>query len=212
MALQRLGLKILADVHEPEDSVVGPLRALGVHVEIVALPVADYIVAEGVLVERKTVRDLHDSVVQGRYWLQLGRLRRSCDRPYLLLEGVDVDRGRLGQESIRGVYLATLDMGVPIIRSADGPDSARWLRRLAIRAGITRPRPDRPAYDQRPKRKEDPAEAVLAAVPGISVRMSRALLTEFGSVAGVIEAGPEHWLDVRGVGRARGAALAKALF
>ncbi len=177
-----------------------------------ALPVGDYLVAKGVLVERKTVRDLHDSVVQGRYWLQLGRLRRSCDRPYLLVEGVDIDRGRLGQESIRGVYLTTLEMGVPIIRSADGHDSALWLRRLAIRAGITRPRPDRPAYDQRPNARGDPAEAVLAAVPGISARLSRALLTEFGSVAGVIEAGPERWVEVTGVGRTRGAALAKALF
>ena len=103
-------------------------------------------------------------------------------------------------------------MGVPIIRSADGPDSARWLRRLAIRAGITRRRPDRPVYAQRPKPNEDPPEAVLAAVPGISARLSRALLAEFGSVAGVSEAGPERWVGVQGVGRTRAAALAKALF
>jgi len=55
-------LNILADVHELPSGVPGRLAALGVEVESGALAAGDYCVARGVLVERKSVLDLHDSL------------------------------------------------------------------------------------------------------------------------------------------------------
>ena len=208
----RRGLDILADVHELPSGVPGRLAALGVDVEISALPAGDYCVARGVLVERKSVLDLHDSLLKGRLWRQVGALRRASSRPFLLVEGRDLDRGPIHPHAIRGVCLAVQEQGIHIIRTTDVQDTALWLWRLAVRARITRPRPERPVYDQIPNWKENPPEAVLTAVPGISVRLARSLLVEFGSVAGVIEAGPQRWVRVEGVGRTRAEALTKALF
>ena len=205
-------LNILADVHELRSGVPGRLAALGVEVEVGALAAGDYCVARGVRVERKSVLDLHDSLLKGRFWRQVGALRRASTRPFLLVEGCDLDRGPIHPHAIRGVCLAVQEQGIHIIRTTDVQDTALWLWRLAVRARITRPRPERPVYDQIPNWKGNPPEAVLAAVPGISVRLARSLLSEFGSVAGVIEAGPECWVAVQGVGRARAEALAKALF
>lgn len=204
-------LTILVDVHETASGVPARLAALGVEVESGALSAGDYCVARGVLVERKSVLDLHGSLLKGRFWRQVGALRRASTRPFLLVEGHDLDRGPIHPHAIRGVCLAVQEQGVHIIRTTDVQDTALWLWRLAVRARITRPRPERPVSDQIPNRKGNPPEAVLAAVPGISVRLARSLLAEFGSVAGVIEAGPECWVAVHGVGRARAEALAKAL-
>jgi ERCC4-type nuclease len=52
---------------------------------------------------------------------------------------------------------------------------------------------------------------VLAAVPGISTQTARALLAHFGSIGGLVRAGPEQWADVEGVGAVRAHALATAL-
>lgn len=56
-----------------------------------------------------------------------------------------------------------------------------------------------------------PGAAVLAAVPGVSNRTAGALLERFGSVSGVLKAGPERWAEVEGIGRVRAHALAAAL-
>ncbi len=204
-------LSILVDVHETASGVPGRLAALGVEVESGALSAGDYCVARGVLVERKSVLDLHGSLLNGRFWRQVGALRRASSRPFLLVEGRNLDRGPIHPHAIRGVCLAVQEQGIHIIRTTDVQDTALWLWRLAVRARITRPGPERPVYAQVPNWKGDPSEAVLAAVPGVSVTLARALLAEFGSVAGVIEAGPERWVGVAGVGRARAEALAKAL-
>ena len=56
-----------------------------------------------------------------------------------------------------------------------------------------------------------PGVSVLAAVPGISDRTARTLLERFGSVGGVLRAGPECWAEVAGIGTVRAHALAVAL-
>jgi ERCC4-type nuclease len=55
------------------------------------------------------------------------------------------------------------------------------------------------------------AEAVLAAIPGISSTSARALLGHFGSVAAVLSAGPDEWIKVRGIGPDRVRALQETL-
>ncbi|MBA3366023.1 MAG: hypothetical protein H0U03_09600 [Actinobacteria bacterium] len=135
---------ILADLHEHRSGVPLRLRALGADVKVVALPAADYVPSKNVLVERKTVSDLHDSIVRGRFWLQMGKTRAPGVWPYLLIEGPDLDRGPLAPSSVRGACLAVLEQGITLLRTTDGDDTALWIYRLALR-GRRRPRPDRPA-------------------------------------------------------------------
>ena len=59
----------------------------------------------------------------------------------------------------------------------------------------------------RPKPGDETAEALLAAVPGISTTSARALLERFGSVAEVVAADPAEWLTVPGIGPERARAL-----
>lgn len=88
-------------------------------------------------------------------------------------------------------------------------DSALWIHRLTVRCQQIEPAAERPAYAQRPRPKpgDETAEALLAAVPGISVASARALLERFGSVAAVVAAEPADWLSVPGIGPERARAL-----
>lgn len=157
--------------------------------------------------------DLHGAVTKGRLWRQLAKLRAAAAFPYLLVEGTDVDRGPLGAAAVRGVCLAVIDQGIALLRSGQPRDSAPWIHRLAVRCQRVELPADRPAYSQRPKARAGPdvAEALLAAVPGISASSARALLARFGSVAGVLAATPEEWLTVAGIGPDRARALGEAL-
>ena len=61
------------------------------------------------------------------------------------------------------------------------------------------------------KRGAAPNEVDDAVLPGISTMSARALLARFASVAGVLSAGPEEWLEVPGIGPDRAKALAETL-
>jgi ERCC4-type nuclease len=112
-----------------------------------------------------------------------------------------------------GVCLGVLGQGVPILWSIDATQSAEWLHRLAVRSAGAAPVRDRPAYARRRKPgAERVQEAILAAVPGISVKRAHSLLRAFGTVRGVMEAGRQEWLGVRGIGPIQAARLDEAFF
>jgi ERCC4-type nuclease len=169
------------------------------------LEVGDYI-AGSAIVERKSVRDLHLSVINGTFWPQIGRLSRAKRHPFLLVEGPDLDAGPLHPASVRGAILAVGELGIRVIRSADPADSALWLK---VQAGRERSRHQgRRVYA---RRFATPAEAMLSAVPGISAVSARALLDRFGSVAAVLDADPDEWLSIRGIGPKRAQAILETL-
>ncbi len=199
------------DVHERRSRVPSELERLGIFVEFRRLPFGDYDLGAGVLVERKSAHDLHLTIANGRYWRQVGLLRRHASWPLLLLEGDRIDAGPIDAEAIRGISIATIEQGVAIIRSRDASDSAAWLRRVALRVQRGGHR-YRPRFAQIPK--SAPAAvptALLAAVPGISSITAAALLRAFGSVGEIAAADERDWLAVPGMGRRRCAALANAL-
>lgn len=204
---------IVADVHEEKSRIPLLLEDLGAIVERAPFVAGDYLVGADTIVERKRVLDLHSSITKGHFWAQIGKLRRSCPFPYLLVEGTDLDRGPLHPNAIRGACLAVVDLGVALLRSDHQRDSARWLHRLAARCQRDELPPERPLYAQRPKAVvgDEASEAILAAVPGISTSTAQALLAHFGSIAEVLRASPEEWLNVPGVGQERARLLAEAL-
>jgi ERCC4-type nuclease len=204
-------LHIVADIHERASGVPRILRERGLAVETRVLWAGDYIVGERALVERKTVRDLHTSIVKGRFGPQVGRLRQDTRFAYLLVEGIDLDVGPLSAPAIRGVWLALADLGVTVLRSNGPEDSALWLLLLTRRRAEVR-ECTRPAYTQRPKIR-DPArtaEAALAMVPGVSRVSAQALLDHFGTLAAVVRANQADWQRVPGIGPVRARALETA--
>jgi ERCC4-type nuclease len=208
-----LDVRIIVDVHERQSGIAETLSELGADVEVAPLPAGDYAVGADTIVERKRVGDLHAAVLKGRLWPQIAKLRASCAFPYLLVEGTDIDRGPLHPNAIRGACLAVIDQGVALLRTGRQRDSALWIHRLAVRCQRVEPAAERPAYAQRPRPKPglETAEALLSAVPGISTSCARALLARFGSVAGVVAAGPAEWLEVPGIGAERARALEETL-
>jgi len=176
---------VLVDVFERQSRISEHLRALGVPTEVRSLSIGDYVI-EASVIERKTPRDLGSAIARGRFWPQIGRMRKAFDRCYLLVEGLDLEESRLRPQSMRGVLLTVADLGLDVVRSADPAESAMWLAVLARRPTRTAGK-RRPGYAQQPARPEA-SEAMLASVPGISSYGADALLRHFGSVRSVVNA------------------------
>lgn len=73
-------LTITADVHERASRVPELLKELGLCVELGSLSRGDYKIGEQTVVERKTVDDLHLSIVRGRFWPQIRKVRAALGR------------------------------------------------------------------------------------------------------------------------------------
>ena len=139
--------RIVCDVHEIRSGVPAHLAGLGADVEIRALERGDYVVAVNGLVERKTIPDLHSSILKGRFWAQMGKIRLAR-RPYLVLEGRTLYSGPVPDEAVRGLCLAVVDLGVTIVRTENTSDTAAWLIEIAAGGAPIR---DRPVFAQRPQ-------------------------------------------------------------
>jgi len=170
MAAKAASVSIVADVQERRSGVPAALEALGVEVEIASLPAGDYAIGADTIVERKEVLDLHSAIAK--------------------------------KHAVRGARLAAIDEGIALLRSDDRDDTARWLHRLAVRCQRVELPAERPLGGKLPRLPADStsAEALLAAVPGISSASARALLGQFGTAAGVLAAEPSEWLVVPGIG------------
>jgi ERCC4-type nuclease len=196
---------LVVDIYERESRVLDALLKLRVRFVRRALRLGDYEVG-GVLVERKTVLDLHLSIINRRLWRQVARMQSNSAHPYLLVEGADLDSGPLRPESVRGAFLALAEIGVPVIRTTAPDDTALWLKLLVDRDQ----RRARRYTPPRPRTATD-SEAVLCAVPGISLITARALLTRYKTVAQVASSDPSEWLSVPGIGPVRQQSLYNAL-
>jgi DNA excision repair protein ERCC-4 len=182
------------------------LRALGSQVVLDRLVAGDYLVAEGTLVERKTIADLHRSVATGRLWKQLEKLRANADRSWLLVEGPRLD-GQLSENGVRGAVLAVIETGIPVLWSASARDSALWLRRLAARHGAPNVWVMRAP---RHRAKRAPV-GLLCEIPGISPRLAAKLLERFGSIAAVARASEQELNSIDGIGTVRAAHIRTCL-
>ena len=204
-------VEITVDVHEQASGVPSFLEALGAKIDVTVLTSGDYVVGPGTVVERKTVRDLHLSIMNGRFWYQMRKIRRAANSPYLVIEGVSVFAGPVRNSGVRGACLAVSDLGIAIIRAQDATDTAEWLYRLAVRRKDGPP-PARLPYVHRPRSPRiSVGEAALAAAPDVSVITARKILAAFGSLRQVCEASVDDLRAIPGVGIKRATAITSLL-
>ena len=99
-----------ADVGEVQSGIPEALRRMGAVVRVSQLEASDYLVAHAIGVERKSILDLHFSIADQRLWSQLRSYRGVLERLYLLVEGVDLDDGKVSAAGVRGALLEIGDL------------------------------------------------------------------------------------------------------
>ena len=103
-------------VDKREKSVPGFLKKEAI-LAFSQLDIADYVLSENVGVERKTADDFLTSLMDGRLFDQMSRLKEAYTRPLLILEGDPNYLGRVHENAIRGALsFIMLDMGIPVYK------------------------------------------------------------------------------------------------
>ncbi len=196
-------IQIIADDRENAGGVIGELRRLeGVEVEVRRLTVGDFLVADRFVVERKTLPDFAQSVIDARLFKQGLRLAQAAARGVLVLEGTagDLNASGISRESLQGA-LITLSVfyGVAVLRAREPAETARLLLYLGRQAQrYANGALPRPGY--RPKGKRARQIFILQGLPGVGPGRATRLLDHFGSVEGVAVASAEELAAIDGIG------------
>jgi DNA excision repair protein ERCC-4 len=127
-------LRIYVDNREKNSGIPEILKDMGISVIIEQLDVADYVLADGVAVERKSVSDLVNSVFDKRFFDQINRLTSAYETSFLLIEG-NLNRIREITEKWKAINSALIsiivDYDIKVIYSSDKRDTAEVLVKLA---------------------------------------------------------------------------------
>jgi ERCC4-type nuclease len=171
----------------------------------------------GVIIERKSIKDLEASILDGRYREQRGRILSYCQenktQPMYILEGaLSSNTGRLQKKAImKFINRLIFHYQIPVAQTASVQETAELVQTLVEQWK------DDPKNLQRTtelvkvtdgihiQKKANAADhrqfaiSCLAQCPGVSVKMAEVLVDTFGSLKGVIEA-PVKDIEVVKVG------------
>lgn len=184
-------------------------------VTVKALPVGDIWVgvkedgamAEGgIVIERKSIRDLEASILDGRYREQRGRILAFCEenktQPMYILEGsLSSSTGRLQKSALmKFIQRLVLHYQIPVIQTASIQETAELLQTMMeqwiddpmrLKQTTERIKMTDGIHVQKKANAADPKQFAISCLSqcnGVSVKMAEALITQFGSLQAVMAA------------------------
>ncbi len=126
------GTMIVIDHREGNSTLPAMLKLHGHEIKIESLPVGDVRISNRILIERKTARDLVDSLIDGRLLHQARRLRTAAARPLLIVESIETER--VHPNAILGAMAwITIDLGLPVLMTGSAEQTARFISVVAKR-------------------------------------------------------------------------------
>ncbi|MDD5177663.1 MAG: ERCC4 domain-containing protein [Candidatus Nanoarchaeia archaeon] len=127
---------IVADHREKNSPVLKNLIEEKAEVQLKELKAGDYIISDKIGIERKTVKDFVDSLVDQRLMGQMIKLRESFEKPILIIEGTEniYEVRNVHKNAIQGALSSiAVDFNIPIIYTKDAKETASLIKNIALR-------------------------------------------------------------------------------
>ncbi len=195
------GPMVVCDSREQAGGVMRHLSSMGARIETKSLDIADFILSDRVAVERKASSDFVDSLIDGRLFEQMARLK-DYPKPILVLEGDGVLGHRnVAPEAVMGALASVgTDYGITVLQTRDALETARLLIAIAKREQGREGRHVGIRNAHNIADDDAVAIAVLSQLPGINATKATALLGAFGSLHAVLDADEAMLQSVDGIG------------
>ncbi len=206
--------RIVADERERQSGVPDELARLNVQVDYKQLDVGDYIVAPDSAVERKSIRDLMNSIYDGRLFTQCSELVTHYSKPILIVEGSTDSLEKVTNNPMvfyGALASLALDFRLSIIHTSSAENTAKALAALASR--ILKDYKTEPLLKK--IKKSNPVHiqqlSILASLPGVGDKLAVRLLKKFKTPIKTLNASTAELARVEGMGYARASKLRKIL-
>lgn len=138
----------------------------------------DYQVTDDLIFERKSYSDFNHSIIDGRLFKQVKRLKENFKTPVIILEGgpdysKKSQRERyLPRDTILGACLSVINSGVSIVPTLSQADTARLIIRSAERVNKT-PTTYRVSSGKKATNCHDLRRQIIETFPGIGAKTAK---------------------------------------
>jgi len=184
----------------------------------------------GLLIERKSIRDLEASILDGRYREQRGRLLASCHenktQPMYILEGsLSSGTGRLTKKALmKFINRLIFHYNIAVMQTASLNETAELIQTLveqwkedptSLQRTTELVKVTDGIHVQKKANAMDPRQFAICCIaqcPGISVKAAEQLVITFGSLPRVIQASKEEIEQVKVGARKIGPVVSKRLY
>lgn len=195
-------IEIFADMRESRSGVIKVLSEMeNISIKVGSLPCGDYIIGPQVAVERKAATDFVISIMEGRIFQQVAKMKLDYERPIVLIEGdVFKTRSKIDNKAIAGAisWINAIEH-VSVLMVSDPSETPLMLATMArhLQEGLGY---EINLHPKKPKLTRDAAEYLIGSLPGIGPGNAKKLYEHFGSAAKVIAATPLMISEVKGIG------------
>jgi Fanconi anemia group M protein len=196
-------IKIIVDYREYRSRVARNLMKLGIFIEPQQLDIGDYILSSRIGVERKNVDDFLNSLINGKLFSQISRLRDAYSRPLLIIEGDNIlTKRNIKQNAIYGSLVSIMvDYGIPIFTTKDDIETANVLSLAAKREQ----KQDKKSITIRGEKTSmsinEQQQFIIEGLPNISSTIAKRLLSNFGTIKAIINSSEDELREVKGIGK-----------
>ncbi len=195
-------LVIYADSREKHSDVLKKLFSLTTKLEVKRLDVADYLVSDDVAIERKSVKDFVDSLVDGRLLEQLRTLVETYSKPVIIVEGEEdiYNQRNVQGAAIRGmISTIIIDYRVPLIWTKNSDETVAYIMSLASREQDEGKSYFSP-HPVKPKRFEEQQLFIVSSFPMISLTLATEILKKFGNIQRFMSATEDELREIPNLG------------
>jgi len=204
-------ITIVVDSREGNSQIIDLLEEEDATIKKLSLAVGDYSVSDRVCIERKTSDDFINSIIDGRLFQQLERMKETFSKPILLIEG-NFFRETMNKNALKAAMASViLDYEIPIIMTEDEEDTAKTIYWLARREQTENKRPVAMKRKKKPKDIKKLQQHIISSFPGVSTVLGERILKKFKTIRKFTESPAEEIKKVDGVGEVLAKKLEKIL-
>jgi len=175
----------------------------GIVVQMDTLPVGDYIIEDEIVVERKTVPDFAQSIIDGRLFRQAQKMNRFFEVAVFLIEGEDLYNCGVDihpHVMMGAIVSIATRWHIPIIFPRSKEETVLFLWLIATQHNeVKEELSSRPGY--RPKTYRKRQVYILQGLPQVGPKTANELLNYFQSVEKVFTATEEELMKVPHLGK-----------
>jgi len=194
--------EIICDHRETASSVVRILSLMGLNLKLEQLVVADYIISERVGIERKSAKDFNDSIIDGRLFSELSKLKEKFLRPILILEGDPFMDSNISKNALYGAVTSIIiNLGVSIYKTKNTTETAEFLYQLARKEQTVSKSSLKLRFDKAPVETSHLLEYVIAGIPGVNAHRAKNLLKELKTLQNIFQADIPDLTKVENIGK-----------
>jgi Fanconi anemia group M protein len=180
-----------------------------------ALDVGDYVLSRDVCVERKTIEDFVNSIIDGRLFSQIMNMRQNYTKPLIILEGNMEELFTLRnihRNSVIGALTSiALDYQVPILNTKNSAETAEYLYVIAKREQIGREKEVRLRVGRKGLTLSEQQRFIVEGLPLVGPLLAKAMLEKFGTIREIANADEKELQHVEGLGKKKAKLIKKVL-